>query len=653
MNNEIERIKELCHILNKANKAYYQEAQEIMSNKEYDSLYDELLELEKSTGVVFSNSPSRNVGYEVVSQLPKEKHETPMLSLDKTKDYNELKKWLNNQEGVLSWKLDGLTTVLTYENGELIKAVTRGNGEIGELITQNVKQYSNVPLTIPYTGKLVVRGESVISYSKFEEINSKIPEVKSRYKNPRNLCSGTVRQLDSSIVAERGVLFIAFELVKPIMEDIVSGYEWLEKLGFEVVDFGVFSYHGLGLTFTEFSAKLAKGEMDIPTDGLVLRYNNYAYGESLGRTDKFPRHSIAFKWKDEVAPTTLLDIEWKTSRTGMINPVAVFEPVELEGTTVERASLHNVSIIEQLQLGIGDEITVYKANMIIPQIYENLTKSNSYKIPEVCPECGQPVTVRQDSDSRVLYCTNPECKAQLLARFSHFVERDCMNIDGLSEERLGKLIEVGIIKDFTDLYVLKSDQRKVNAMMRLPGLGRASVQNILAAIEKSRNVYLNNFINALGIPGIGKKQAKQIAEHFNFEHLAFDIALKNSFDFRQLDGFGDVLQSNIYAWYNNLNQDFYDLLTFQVNFLKPEVKQQSKTLLGKTFVITGTVNKFANRKAMQEAIEAAGGKVMGTVTQKIDYLVNNDIESSSSKNKKAKELGIPIIKEEQLITMFS
>ena len=649
----IGRIRNLCDILNKANKAYYQDAQEIMSNKEYDDLYDELLHLEKETGIIFTNSPTQNVGCEVVSQLPKEKHETLMLSLDKTKDYTDLEKWLGHHDGILSWKLDGLTTVLTYENGELVKAVTRGNGEVGELITQNVKQYANVPLSIPYKGTMIVRGESIISYSQFEKINSKIPEVKSRYKNPRNLCSGTVRQLDSSIVAERKVEFIAFELLQPMKESVAAGYEWLETQGIRVVDFSVFSYQNLALAFNEFAEMLLKVDMDIPTDGLVLRYNDIVYGESLGRTDKFPRHSIAFKWEDEVAPTTLLNIEWKTSRTGMINPVAVFEPVELEGTTVERASLHNVSIIEQLKLGIGDEITVYKANMIIPQVHDNLTKSNSYKVPDFCLECGEPTEIRNDNGSKVLYCRNPNCKAKLLAKLTYFVSRECMNIDGLSEERLNKLIDAEVIKAIIDLYTWKKYPKKINAAMRIPGLGRTSINKILDAIESSRNVTLVNYLTALGIPGIGKKQSKQIAEYFKYDVGCFREGIMNKFDFRALDGFGDVLQNNIYSYFeNSYNTWEFQRLSAELKFMIPQTKSNSNILEGKTFVITGSVNHFVNRKSLQEYIENAGGKVAGSISAKTDYLINNDVASTSSKNKKAKELNIPIITEEELILMY-
>lgn len=647
------RIKELCSILNKASKAYYQEAEEIMSNKEYDDLYDELLQLEKETGIILSSSPSINVGYEVVSQLPKEKHESPMLSLSKTKSFDELQSWLGNSDGVLSWKLDGLTTVLTYEDGNLVKAVTRGNGEVGELITQNVKQYMNVPLSIPYKGKVVVRGESVISYSKFKEINSKIPEVNSQYKNPRNLCSGTVRQLDSSIVAERGVQFIAFELIEPAMDYIAASFEWMESQGIEVVDYTVFSYDNLKLAFDEFKGKLEAGNMDIPTDGLVLRYNDYAYGESLGRTDKFPKHSIAFKWADEVAATTLLDIEWNTSRTGMINPVAVFEPVELEGTTVERATLFNVSFIENLKLGIGDEITVYKANMIIPQIAENLTQSNSYDLPDKCPECGGSVEIRNDNGSKVLYCNNPNCKAKLIAKITYFASRDCMNIDGLSEERIGKLIDNEIIQSIVDLYRWKDQSAKVNAAMKIPGLGRTSVNKILEAIEKSKDTDLARYLNAIGILGIGKKQSKQIAEYFEYDIDKFRKAVTNHFDFRVLGGFGDVLNDNIHAYFEDvLNEWEFEELSAEMKFKVPIKKDSTDTLQGKTFVVTGSVTKFQNRKTLQEAIETAGGKVSGSVSKNTDYLINNDKESKSSKNVKAQSLGVPIINEDDLIYMI-
>ena len=644
-------MKELVSLLREASRAYYQEAREIMSNKEYDALYDELLRLEHETGVVMSNSPTHTVGYEVISELPKEKHKTPMQSLDKTKDMQVLKSFLGTKDRILSWKLDGLTVVLTYVNGELSKAVTRGNGEIGELITNNVKKFSNIPLTISSECDiLVVRGEAVIAYSEFERINS---ETSLQYKNPRNLCSGTVRQLNNEVVADRNVRFVAFELLTPQKTTVEESFDFLEQQGFEVVEHRKICGDNFDETFNYFKEKLKSGNMEIPTDGLVIRVNDNVYGESLGRTDKFPRHSLAFKWADEVAPTTLINVEWNTSRTGLVNPVAVFEPVELEGTTVERASLHNVSYVKQLHLGLGDEITVYKANMIIPQIDENLTQSGTYVIPNKCPTCGAPVEIKREKESEAMYCTNPNCKAKLVARLAHFVSRECMNIRGLSDETLKKMIDSGWIDSFDSLYRIKNDQKVIREMMKFPGLGRTSVNNILDSIEKSRNVRLDSFITSLGIPGVGKKQAKQIAQYFKYDYEKYETAVINgNFNFRVLEGFGNVLCENILMWYQTVDKEAYKNLVSEMNWILPdEPISTGDKLAGKIFVITGSLEHYSNRQKLQQVIESAGGKVSSSITFKTSYLINNNPNSTSSKNQKANQLHIPIITEKEFMEM--
>ena len=648
VNKELDRMRELIALLNRANQAYYQEANEIMSDRHYDELYDELLALEKETGITLSNSPTIHVGCEVVSELPKEHHKTPMLSLDKTKSFIILKQWLGNKTGMLSWKMDGLTVVLTYEKGKLVKAVTRGNGEVGELITQNAQKFFNIPMTISnINDTIVIRGEAVIDYPTFNKINSEVP---SKYKNPRNLCSGTVRQLNNEIVKQRKVLFYAFELVSPVFKTIEETYDYMTSQGFEVVGHKLVEPEYLREVFTEFQSQVAANTF--PTDGLVLRYNDFKYGESLGRTEKFPRHSLAFKWADETAETILRDIEWKTSRTGRINPVAVFDPVELEGTTVNRATLHNVSVIENLELGIGDVLTVYKSNMIIPKIDDNLTRSNTYQLPKICPTCGKPIEIRQENDTKVLYCNNPECVANFLARLKHFVSREGMNIDGLSEETLQKMIDGNLIGKLSDLYTLLGDTKKQNQMMKIPGLGRKSVNNILAAIQKSRTVQLNSFINSLGVPLVGKKQAKILAELFDYDFYRFDKALEEHCDFRYVNGIGDSIQDSLYNWYDNKDEEDYAWLISNMQWVLPEKKQGNQTLKGQTFVITGKTIHFSNRKEMQEAIEEAGGKVVDSISKSVAYLVNNDIESKSSKNIKAKKLEIPIISEEELMSML-
>lgn len=645
----MERMKELIEILTKASRAYYQEDREIMSDFEYDKLYDELTALEKETGVVLSNSPTQKVGHQVLSSLKKVRHESPMLSLDKTKEVTALESFLGNNKGILSYKMDGLTVVLTYKNGELSQAVTRGNGEIGEDITHNAKFFKNIPLKISFNGELVIRGEAVISFIDFNNINEKL-EPEDQYKNPRNLCSGTVRQLNSEISASRNVNFIAFALVKAegqaFGDDKENRFEWLESLGFECVERQNVTSENIAQTVKAFEEKIPSNRF--ATDGLVLTFSSIAYSQSLGTTAKFPRDSIAFKWADELAETTLINVDWNTSRTGLINPIAVFEPVELEGTTVERASLHNLSIIENLQLGLGDKITVYKANMIIPQVAEDLTKSNNLEIPAVCPVCGEETEIIALRDGKALKCPNPNCKAQRISSLEHFVSRDALNIEGLSEATIEKFIEKGFIDNYTDIFKLEKYKTEIVSM---DGFGEKSYNNLISAINKSKNVALPNFIYALGINNVGLSNAKLLCKKCN---NSLDEIRKADFDtLISIDGFGDVIADSIVKYFSHQKNN--DLINDVLNYLQFTATEDSQTELkleNVTFVVTGDVHIYKNRKELQGVIEKLGGKVTGSVSAKTNYLINNDVNSSSSKNKKAKELGIPIISEEDFEEMI-
>ena len=646
------RIRELIGTLRAAGRAYYQESREIMSNFEYDKLYDELVSLEKETGIVFANSPTQNVGYEVVSALPKECHEKPMLSLNKTKSVEELADWLGGQTGLLSWKMDGLTIVLTYQNGTLVKAVTRGNGEIGEVITANAKAFVNVPLNISYQGELILRGEAIIRYSDFEKINEQIEDVDAKYKNPRNLCSGSVRQLNSEITAQRQVHFYAFSLVKADGIDFKNSrkeqFEWLKTQGFEVVEYHEVTKETLPETVKMYSEAIA--ENDTPSDGLVLLYDDIAYGQSLGRTAKFPRDSIAFKWADEIQETKLLYIEWSASRTGLINPVAVFEPVELEGTTVSRASVHNISIMEALELGAGDRITVYKANMISPQIADNLTRSGVRDIPEACPVCGGQTEVRQLNDVKSLYCTNPDCQAKKIKSFTLFTSRDALNIAGLSEATLEKFIGVGMIHEYADIFHLDRHQEEI---VEMDGFGQKSYDNLIAAAEKASHTTLPRMVYGLGVAGIGLANAKMICRHFKNDFEAMRHATVE--ELVEIDGIGEVLAQAWTAFFSDgKNNAIVDHLLAELTF-EAEDEESSEgadeAFAGMNFVITGSLEHFKNRKELQELIERRGGKVTGSVTSKTNYLINNDVASSSSKNKKARELGVPILSEEEFLKL--
>lgn len=645
-----ERMKELVSLLNKASRAYYQEAQEIMSNYEYDRLYDELKELEDELGITLSNSPTVNVGYEVVSELPKERHESPMLSLDKTKEVEELKNFVGDQKVLMSWKMDGLTVVLTYRDGKLYKAVTRGNGEVGEVITNNAKVFKNVPVQIAYQGELILRGEAVIGYKDFEKINQEIEDVDARYKNPRNLCSGSVRQLNNQITAKRNVMFYAFTLVQADGVDFQNSracqMEWLKSQGFTTVEYYMVTRDTVEDEVAKFSSKIS--ENDFPSDGLVLTYDDIAYGRSLGRTAKFPRDSFAFKWQDEIRETVLREIEWSPSRTGLINPVAIFDPVELEGTTVSRASVHNISIMEELELGIGDRIEVYKANMIIPQIAENLTRSGVKDIPCKCPVCQGETKIRQVGNAKALYCMNPECQAKHVKSFALFVSRDALNIEGLSEATLEKFISRGYIHTFADIFHLDQYKEKIQKM---EGFGEKSYKKLTESIEKARTTTLPRVIYSLGIAGIGLANAKVICRELKY---GVESLLKVSEEeLNEIQGVGEVLAKAFVGYFADAKhvENFRRLLNELT--IPEETVTKQQIFEGVNFVITGSVKHFANRGEVKELIESLGGKVTGSVTSKTNYLINNDVTSTSSKNKKANELGIPIISEETFLKLVN
>ena len=646
---DIGRMKELIDILNRASAVYYQGKDEIMSNFEYDKLYDELVSLEKESGLVLAGSPTQKVGYEILSELPKQTHPSPMLSLDKTKQVNELESWLGDKEGLLSWKMDGLTVVLTYENGQLLNAVTRGNGVVGEVITNNAKVFKKLPISIPFKGHMVLRGEAVITYSEFEKINASLSE-EEQYKNPRNLCSGSVRQLNNEITAKRNVELYAFTLVEVEGVDFENSQknkmEFMRKQGFQVVEYKLVTRENIAETVEWFSDKVKTN--DFPSDGLVLLYDDIEYGDSLGSTAKFPRNAIAFKWADEVAKTRLLEMEWSASRTGLINPVAIFEPVELEGTTVSRASVHNISIVRELKLGIGDEIEVYKANMIIPQIAKNLTESDSLEIPDKCPVCGEKTVIHKENDVEVLFCENPDCLAKKIKSISLFVSRDAMNIDGMSEATIEKFIARGFLHELADLFKL---ERYKDEIISMEGFGEKSYEKLIKAADAAKVTTTAKFIYSLGISGIGLSNAKMICKAFDND---FDKIRKVSREeIIEIDGVGEVLADSFVRFFEKENNNHVvdDLL----KIIKIEDSESSvqNDMEGMNFVITGSVNHFSNRGAVKELVESRGGKVTGSVTSKTKYLINNDSTSNSSKNKKAKELGVQIITEDEFIDMFS
>lgn len=642
----MKRMKELIPLLTQASRAYYQEDRELMSNYEYDKLYDELVKLEAETGITLAGSPTTMVGYEALEELPKEAHEKPMLSLDKTKDVETLRSFVGTHKTLLSWKLDGLTIVLTYQDGKLEKAVTRGNGVIGEVITNNARVFKNIPLQISHKGNLVLRGEAIITYSDFEKINSEIEDVDAKYKNPRNLCSGSVRQLNNEITAKRNVHFYAFSLVQAEGVDFQNSVEqqflWLQKQGFDVVEYRAVTQDTLDDAMQYFEHQVS--ENDFPSDGLVALYDDIAYGTSLGSTAKFPRNAFAFKWKDEIKETTLKEIEWSPSRTGLINPVAIFDPIELEGTTVSRASVHNVSILKELQLGIGDKIQVYKANMIIPQIAENLTRSGNLEIPHSCPVCQKEARILKTNEVESLYCMNPECQAKKIKSFTLFVSRDAMNIDGLSEATLEKFILKGFIKDFGDVFEIS---RYKDQIVEMEGFGEKSYENLIASLENAKHTTLPRVLYSLGIANIGLANAKVICREFGYD--VEKLIHASAEEINAIEGIGPVIAKAFTDYFSNEEnlKKFHHLMSHLE--LEEVKKEENQTFAGKQFVITGSVVHFANRSQLKEFIEQRGGKVTGSVTSKTDYLINNDTASNSSKNKKAKELGIPILSEEDFL----
>lgn len=655
-NQKLVRMKELIRTLNEAACVYYVDGNEIMSNLSYDQLYDELEKLEQETGMILGGSPTQRVGFEVLSELPKERHPSPMLSLDKTKSVEELASWLGDKEGLLSWKMDGLTVVLSYHAGELVKAVTRGNGEIGEVITQNARMFDNVPTRISFAGDLVLRGEAIITYSEFKKINETIADADAKYKNPRNLCSGSVRQLDPKVTKSRHVNLMAFALVSAVdaqgenvdfQNSRAAQYEFLRAQGFDVVEYKHVTKDTIAETVQWFSETIQHN--DFPSDGLVLIYEDIAYGLSLGRTAKFPRNAIAFKWSDEQAETVLREVEWSPSRTGLINPVAIFDPVELEGTTVSRASLHNLSYCEELELGIGDRITVYKANMIIPQIAENRTRSGNLKPVEVCPVCGQPTEIRSDNEAKFLYCPNPDCAVKKIKNFSLFVSRDALNIEGLSEQTLEKFIAHGFIHHYSDIFHL--DRYRAD-IVTMEGFGEKSYENLMAATERARHTELYRVVYGLGIAGIGLANAKVLCRHFGDDFTKLRAAGVE--ELQEVDGIGAVLAENLVRYFQDATvMKQVDALLQDLDIEKKVEDQTTpKTMEGKSVVITGSLEHFENRKELQALIEEAGGRAAGSVSAKTAYLVNNDITSTSGKNKKAKELGVPIVTEEEFLRIL-
>lgn len=647
---DMERMKELVAQLNQAAKVYYQGEDEIMTNFEYDALYDELLSLEAKIGIVLSGSPTVQVGYETLSELPKEAHIAPMLSLGKTKEREELVEWLGDYEGLLSLKLDGLSVILTYEHGILVKALTRGNGEIGEVITNNAKTFKNIPAKISYKGTLVIRGEALIKYSDFQKLNDSFSDIHEKYKNPRNLCSGTVRQLNNEITSKRNVFYYVYNLIQSDPEISFSQKEeellWLKEQGFDMVPFKKVTNQTIVSAVDSFSNEISNG-FDLPSDGLVLTYNDISYSQSLGRTAKFPRDSIAFKWQDELAETTLTSIEWSASRTGLINPVAIFEPVELEGTTVSRASVHNVSILKELKLGIGDRITVYKANMIIPQIQENLTQSNRLDIPALCPVCQKKTEIINENGSEFLFCPNQKCYAKKIKSFTHFVSRDALNIDGFSEATLEKFIMHGWLQKLTDIFYLSDHKEEIEAM---DGFGEKSYSNLIQAIERAKNISLERVIYSLGIKGIGLSMAKLICKKYPYTITEFNTLSVD--DLLCIDGIGEKLAESFVEYFSiPENQDLLKELNSILQIALPKANTNS-TLENMNFVITGKLIHFSNRNDCKEKIESLGGKVSASVSKNTSYLINNDFASNSSKNKKAKELGVPIITEEEFLSMI-
>lgn len=653
---KIEYIKSLVRQLTAACEAYYKNDNPIMTDKQFDDLFDELEKLENETGFVMCGSPTQKVQGYVINELKKVKHTKPMLSANKTKEISEIERFIGNQLCILSWKLDGLTIVLRYKDNKFTQAITRGNGEIGEDVTHTMSMCSNIPMTIPYTGDLEVRGECVISWEEFNKINETLND---QYKHPRNLAAGTVRQLDSNISRSRKLTFKAFELVqdelyersktnlllRDQLMDIKESFDYLEECGFEVVEHELVTNNNISDVIERFDPE----KYQYPVDGLVVMYNSYEYGKQQGKTSHHPLNMLALKWEDQLYETTLEDVLWNTSKTGLINPVAIFSPVDLDGAITTRATLHNVSYIEDLELGIGDSIQIYRSNMVIPKVHESLTRSNNLDIPSKCPCCGGDVEIHNENGSKTLHCMNQQCSAKLLSQFVYFVSRECMNIDGLSEATLDRFIQAGWLIQLKDIYHLYEHKKE---MIHMDGFGKRRVEKLLDAIEKSRNSKLSNFITALSIPLIGKSTAKDMAKVCHNHINEFFLNIESKFDWSNVDGIGDTTNDSINDYFDKNLEAVKDLIK-EINFSSSENdNHSSKDLSGLTFVITGKVEKYKNRNVMKEEIESKGGKVSGSVSSKTNYLVNNDMSSNSSKNKKAKELMIPIITEDELIKLI-
>lgn len=640
---KIDRIKHLVERLNRVSEAYYKYDSPMMSDKQYDALMDELEALEKSENFVLANSPTQKVQGFILEGMQKIEHSKPMLSAAKTKDVNEIKKFLGNQEFYCSYKLDGLTMVARYKNGKFVQAITRGTGLIGEDVTEQAKFISNLPMTIPYKNDLELRGECVISWDQFHKVNETLEE---QYSHPRNLAAGTLRNFDTNIVKDRKLSYVVFECVSDLNDvDGLIGYKWIElkwlkQIGFEVVETCVGDVDAC-------IEAMQPEYYEYPVDGLIFEFSDREYSASLPATSHHEGCRMAFKWADAAYETTLLDVEWNTTRTGLISPVAIFEPIDLDGAITTRATLHNVSIIKQLELGIGDTITVYRSNMVIPKIDDNLTKSNTLEIPSVCPCCGHDAIIKNTDNSQVLMCTNSDCSAKKIAQFENFVSRKCMNIEGLSSATLELLISNSYIREFKDIYHLSTHS---NELVLLPGMGTKSVEKLLQSIEKSRAVRLENFICALGIPNIGLSASKTIATHFDGNLYAVLDAYDQGFDWAQLNDFGTVMADSLNTFFKDNIASVYTLAS-EMKFIVPEKQQVAvNPFTGKTLVVTGKLNHFT-RDSINEKITSLGAKTAGSVSKKTDYLITNEA-SGSSKYKKAMDLGIPVITEDEFLKMI-
>lgn len=649
---KIKRLKELTEQLNHYRDSYYNNSESLISDKQYDDLFDELQSLEEETGIVMSNSPTNTVGYEVKSKLEKVKHSHPMLSLDKTKSTDDLIKFSNGRDCIISLKLDGLTVLNTYDNGVLFQSETRGNGEEGEIITHNAKVFDNLPLNIPFDRKFEIEGEAIITQSDFEKIN-----INGEYKNCRNLASGSVRQLDSNITKNRHVRFIAWKI--PFgLTTYTKGFEIAAQYGFEVVPYVKYNSSTDNIEKKIEALKNIAKEKSLPIDGLVVTYNNVEYGKSLGMTGHHPKHSLAYKFYDDIYPTELLDVEFTMGKTGVLTPTAVFKPVEIDGTVVGRASLHNISIMKELGITHkGQTVNVYKSNQIIPQIDSvedddiEITDDNMIIPVETCPICGADTKIIQENDSKVLICTNDNCKGKLLGKLVHFCSKNAINIESMSEATLQFLIDRGWVKSFKDIY--KLDYYRQN-WKGYDGFGDKSVDKLLDAIENSRKTTLDRFIYSLSIPLIGRSASKDIAKYCHNSIDEFTFIMENtSLEFATIDGIGVSATTSLDDWWN-INRDmFYELEEEFVFANSKENNDVSTDLSGNIFVITGSLTHYKNRDELVSVIETMGGKVSGSVSAKTSYLINNDTQSSSSKNQKAQKLNIPIIREEDFIKMIS